>query len=58
MYYEKHRPKQLFHILQIKEWLGHADIETTANIYTHISHDRKVSMAKGLHNMLSFAMDE
>ncbi len=25
----------------VQEWLGHADIETTANIYTHISKERK-----------------
>ena len=45
-------------ILQIKDWLGHSDIDTTANIYAHISHNRKVSMAKDLHNMLSFGMDD
>jgi integrase len=25
----------------IQEWLGHSDIETTGNIYTHISKIRK-----------------
>ena len=28
-------------INSIKEWLGHADISTTANIYAHISHRKK-----------------
>ena len=37
-------------INEIKEWLGHADIETTANIYTHISHMKKVSLAKNMEN--------
>jgi len=34
----------------IQEWLGHADIETTGNIYTHISSDRKQATAKSLEN--------
>ena len=37
-------------INEIKEWLGHADIETTANIYTHISHMKKVALAKNMEN--------
>ena len=37
-------------INEIKEWLGHADIETTANIYTHISHAKRVSLAKDMEN--------
>jgi len=32
----------------IQEWLGHADIETTGNIYTHISIQRKQATAKSL----------
>ena len=42
-------------INDIKEWLGHADISTTANIYAHISHRKKVSLAKSLNGSLSFA---
>ena len=38
----------------IQTWLGHADIETTANIYTHISKSRKEFMAKDLEH--TFAM--
>ena len=34
----------------IQEWLGHADIETTGNIYTHISLHRKQVSAKSLEN--------
>lgn len=41
-------------INDIKEWLGHADIETTANIYAHISHSRKISLAKDMENVLTF----
>lgn len=32
----------------IQEWLGHADIETTGNIYTHISKLRKEKVADDL----------
>ncbi len=32
----------------IKEWLGHADISTTANIYTHITNLRKEMIGKDL----------
>ena len=41
-------------INDIKEWLGHADISTTANIYAHISHRKKVSLAKDLDKTLTF----
>lgn len=32
----------------IQDWLRHADIETTGNIYTHISNQRKQASAKDL----------
>lgn len=32
----------------IKNWLGHADIETTSNIYTHYSKERKTLVANSL----------
>ena len=41
-------------INDIKEWLGHADISTTANIYAHISHRKKVSLAQDLDKTLMF----
>ena len=41
-------------INDIKEWLGHADISTTANIYAHISHRKKVSLAQDLNKTLTF----
>ena len=41
-------------INSIKEWLGHADISTTANIYAHISHRKKVSLAMDLDKTLTF----
>ena len=44
-------------INDIKEWLGHADISTTANIYAHISHRKKVSLAQDLDKTLIFNQD-
>ena len=32
----------------VKNWLGHADIETTSNIYLHYTRDRKVLLADRL----------
>lgn len=37
----------------IQTWLGHSDIQTTANIYTHISQTRKNDMAKDIQNTFS-----
>ena len=37
----------------ISEWLGHSNISTTMNIYTHIDINRKKELAKGLGNMLA-----
>ena len=41
-------------INDIKEWLGHSDISTTANIYAHISHRKKISLAKDLEKTFTF----
>ena len=40
----------------VQEWLGHADIETTGNIYTHISLQRKQASAKSLENTFAISM--
>ena len=31
---------------QIQEWLGHSDIGTTANIYSHLDYKSKITSAK------------
>lgn len=36
----------------VKNWLGHTDIETTSNIYLHYSRSRKVLLANDLEGML------
>jgi len=41
-------------IEKIKHWLRHADIETTSNIYLHISKERKKLMAKELEDLYDF----
>lgn len=42
-----------WNIKDIQEWLRHADIETTGNIYTHISRSRKQALASDLSNTFS-----
>ena len=39
-----------WNLKDVQDWLGHADIETTGNIYTHISNQRKQASAKSLEN--------
>ena len=36
---------------EIQEWLGHSDISTTSNIYTHLDFSRKVSSANAIVNI-------
>lgn len=38
----------------VKNWLGHADIETTSNIYLHYGRARKVLLAGSLAGMFNF----
>ena len=38
---------------QIQEWLGHSDIATTANIYSHLDFQSKVLSANVMENALS-----
>lgn len=37
-----------FTLKDVQEWMGHADIKMTANIYRHLDVSRKQSMAKKL----------
>ena len=45
-------------IEDVKQWLGHADIETTSNIYLHYKASRKVLMAKDLHGLFQVPKKE
>lgn len=42
-----------FTLKDIQEWMGHADIQTTANIYGHLDVARKQSMAEKLGSSLA-----
>ncbi|MBQ7801749.1 MAG: hypothetical protein IJ375_05445 [Oscillospiraceae bacterium] len=33
---------------EIQEWLGHSDISTTLNIYTHLDYNSKVASANAI----------
>ena len=37
---------------QIQEWLGHSDISTTANIYSHLDYKSKITSANVMDNVL------
>jgi len=37
---------------EIQEWLGHSDIGTTSNIYTHLDYNKKTASANALQNAL------
>lgn len=43
-----------FLLKDIQEWLGHADIQTTANIYAHLDVERKNKIAKSMSNAFNF----
>ena len=42
-----------FSLKDVQEWMGHADIKMTANIYGHLDVNRKQSMANRLASTLS-----
>ena len=48
--------KEGFSLKQIQEWLGHANITTTANTYAHVTYSDKVQMAVRLDGL--FQLDE
>ncbi len=37
----------------VSEWLGHADIQTSMNIYGHISMERKRTLGNSLNGVLN-----
>jgi integrase len=39
-----------FGLKDVQEWLGHADISMTANIYSHLDLKRKQSIAQAMAN--------
>ena len=43
---------------QIQEWLGHSDISTTANIYSHLEYKFKLTSANVMDNVLTLPETE
>ena len=43
---------------QIQEWLGHSDISTTANIYSHPDYKSKLTSANVMDNVLTLPETE
>jgi len=43
---------------QIQEWLGHSDIGTTANIYSHLDYKSKLTSANVMDNVLTLPETE
>ena len=44
--------EQGYTLKDIQEWLGHADIQTTANIYLHLDTKRKENIANSISDVL------
>lgn len=42
-----------FNLKEVQEWLGHADISTTSNIYLHLQYKSKIDMATRLSECLT-----
>jgi len=41
-----------FNLKEIQEWMGHSDIATTGNIYSHLQYSSKVNMAEKINKAL------
>lgn len=48
--------KMGFSLKEIQDWLGHSDINTTANCYSHLQFEAKVSMANKMSKKLQVSM--
>ncbi len=42
-----------FNLKEVQEWLGHSDVATTGNIYSHLQYSAKIDMANRFNNLLS-----
>ena len=41
-----------YNLKDVQEWMGHSDIQTTANIYGHLDYTRKQGLAEKLTSCL------
>lgn len=42
-----------FNLKEVQEWLGHSDVATTGNIYSHLQYSSKINMANRFNDILS-----
>ena len=42
----------------IQDWLGHSDMGTTANIYSHLDSNSKIASAATIENALALSDEE
>lgn len=42
-----------FNLKEVQEWMGHADVQTTGNIYSHLQYSAKINMAECFNDILS-----
>lgn len=42
---------------EVREWLRHADIDTTANIYTHVRQSRAIGLGKNFDKTFTIKVD-
>lgn len=42
-----------FNLKEVQEWLGHSNIATTGNIYSHLQYASKVNMANRFNELLT-----
>lgn len=42
-----------FNLKEVQEWLGHSDVATTGNIYSHLQYSSKLNMANRFNELLT-----
>lgn len=42
-----------FNLKEVQEWLGHSDVATTGNIYSHLQYSSKLNIANRFNELLT-----